>query len=50
MNQLPIAEGIPVTLASIYNPTDKNKILKEYLLVLIDYESSYSIAKASIVK
>ena len=49
-NQSLTDDGTPVTLASVYDPTDKNKILKEHLLVLIDSGSSHSMAKASIVK
>ena len=49
MNQAPKDDGTPVTLASVYDPVDKNKILKEHILVLIDCGSSHSMAKVSLV-
>ena len=41
--------GTPVTLASVYDPNNDHKIIKEHLLVLIDSGSSHSMAKASLV-
>ena len=53
-NNLGATQGIndatPVTLATVYDPTDPSKIIKDYLLVLIDSGSSHSMAKASILK
>ena len=43
-------DATPVTLASVYDPKDTSKILKEHLLVLIDSGSSHSMAKASLFK
>ena len=42
-------DGTPVTLASVFDPHNKNKIMKEHLLVLLDSGSSHSMAKASLV-
>ena len=42
-------DGTPVTLASVYDPNNDHKIIKEHILVLIDSGSSHSMAKASLV-
>ena len=42
-------ECTSVILASVYDPNDKIKIIKEHLLVLIDSGSSHSMAKALLV-
>ena len=42
-------DGTPVTLASLYDPKDQSKIIKEHLLILIDSGASHSMAKASLV-
>ena len=41
--------GKPVTIASIYDPMDQNKLIREDLVVLIDSGASHSMAKASLV-
>ena len=38
-----------VTVASMYDPRDQTKIIKENLIVLIDSGASHSIAKASLM-
>ena len=43
-------DGTPVTLASLYDPKDQSKIIKEHLLILIDSGASHSMAKASLVQ
>jgi hypothetical protein len=42
-------DGTPVTLSSVFEPHNKNNIMKEHLLVLLDSGSSHSMAKASLV-
>jgi hypothetical protein len=42
-------DGTPVTLASVFDPHNKYKIMKEHLLVLLDSGFSHSMAKASLV-
>ena len=40
----------PVTLASVFDPHNQNKIMKEHLLVLLDTSgSSHNISKVSLV-
>jgi hypothetical protein len=42
-------DGTPVTLASVFDPHNKNETIKEHILVLLDSGSSHSMAKASLV-
>ena len=44
-----VGDGTPVTLASVFDPHNKNEIIKEHILVLLDSGSSHSMAKASLV-
>ena len=44
-----VEDGTPITLASVFEPHNENKIMKEHLLVLLDSGSSHSMAKASLV-
>ena len=44
-----IKDATPVTLATVYDPTDQTKIVKDYLVILLDSGSSHSMAKASIL-
>ena len=45
---LELKDGTSVTLASVFDPKDKSKMLKENLLVLIDCGSWPSMTKASL--
>ena len=49
INQADHLKSTPVTIASIYDPTDPNKVIRANLLVLIDSGASHSMAKASLV-
>ena len=44
-----ITDATPVILATVYDPTDQTKIVKDYLVVLLDSGSSHSMAKSSIL-
>ena len=48
-NHIDRQNGTPVTVASVYNPMDQTKIIKENLIILIDSGASHSMAKASLV-
>ena len=50
INQATRNNGTPDTLASVYDPLDQTKIIKENLLILIDSGTLHSMAKASLVK
>ena len=49
INHIDNKNSTPVTIASIYDPLDQNKLIKEDLVVLIDSGASHSMAKASLV-
>ena len=49
INHIDNKNGTPVTIASIYDPMDQNKLIKEDLVMLIDSGASHSMAKASLV-
>ena len=49
INHIDNKNGTPVTIASIYDPTDQIRIIREDLVVLIDSGASHSMAKASLV-
>ena len=49
INQTNNSIGTPVTIASVYDPTDPKKIIRNNLIVLIDSGASHSMAKASLV-
>ena len=49
INQIDNKNSMPVILASVYNPTDQTKTIKEDLIILIDSGASHSMAKASLV-
>ena len=49
INHIDNKNGTPVTIASIYDPMDPNRIIREDLVVLIDSGASHSMAKASLV-
>ena len=49
INQNSNLKSTPVTIASIYDPTDLNTVIRNNLLVLIDSGASHSMAKASLV-
>ena len=50
INQTDKNNGTLVTLASVYDPLDQTKIIKDNLLILIDSGALHSMAKASLVK
>ena len=49
INQATRNKGTPVIVASVYDPLDQNKIIKDNLLVFIDSGALHSMAKASLV-
>ena len=49
INQIDKKNRTPVTIASVYNPMDQTKTIKEDLIILIDSGASHSMAKASLV-
>ena len=49
INQTTRKNGTPITVASVYDPLDQTKIIKENLLILIDSGALHSMAKASLV-
>ena len=49
INHIDNKNGTPVTIASIYDPKDPNRQIREDLVVLIDSGASHSMAKASLV-
>ena len=49
INHIDNKNGTPVTIASIYDPMDQSRIIREDLVVLIDSGASHSMAKASLV-
>ena len=49
INHIDNKNGTPVTIASVYDPMDQNKVIKENLVVLIDSGVLHSMAKASLV-
>ena len=49
INQANRKNSTPVTVASVYDPRDQTKIIKDDLLILIDSGALHSMAKASLV-
>ena len=49
INHIDNKNGTHVTIASIYNPMDQNRLIREDLVVLIDSGASHSMVKASLV-
>ena len=49
INHIDNKNDTPVIIASVYNPRDQTKIIKENLIILIDSGASHSMAKASLV-
>ena len=49
INHIDNKNGTPVTIASIYDLMDQNKLIKEDLVMLIDSGASHSMAKATLV-
>ena len=49
INQIDKKNSTPVIIASVYNPMDQTRTIKEALNILIDSGASHSMAKASLV-
>ena len=49
INQTNSLSYTPVTIASLYNPMDHKRVIRNNVVVLIDSGASHSMAKASLV-
>ena len=49
INQTNILSCTPVTIASLYDPMDHKRVIRNNVVVLIDSGASHSMAKASLV-
>ena len=49
INQTNSLNITPVTIASMYDPTDPKRVIRNNLLILIDSGTLHSMAKASLV-
>ena len=49
INQTNSLNSTPVTIASVYNPMDPKRVIRNNLLILIDSGALHSMAKASLV-